>query len=120
MLKRIESNPSGIQPGETCYGIYLPAFTPEAMLKPMPGSKDVIPGKAVSSYDCRPKNGDGPAAMFLPDSPFPDTDIMGATYDLCNWAISRSRTEALASRAALAKKAMLDYSAEMGLLKDCI
>lgn len=119
MMKDIKRNPSGIEPGETCYGIYLPAFTPEALLKPIPGSKDVFAGKAMGSYDCRPKNGDDPAAMFLPDSPFEGTDIMGGTYGLYNWVLARSRAEALATRSVLARKAADAYEAELEELRGC-
>lgn len=118
--KDIARNPSNIQPGETCYGIYLPAFTPKAMLEPVPGSKEVVQGKAMSSYDCHSADGDNPTAMFLPDEPFENTDAMGSMYGLYNWIIVRSRAEALAVRSSLAKEALVAYAAEQEALSACL
>lgn len=116
----IERNPSGIQPGEACYGVYLPAFTPEIMLNPIPGSKNIFKGQAMSSYDCRSKGGDDPAAMFLPDEPFPGTDVMSGMYDLYRWAIRKTESEAKTLRDDLARKMAMAYSFEIGELLGCI
>lgn len=100
-----------------CYGLYLPAYTPENMIAPVPGALAVMPGEAVPDYACQPMAGNGLAAYFMPDEKFEGTDRASGLYALRHWALFRSRPEALAARAALIRDAIAKYEAEIRLLE---
>ena len=105
MDREIARNPDNLQPGEACFGVCLPSFRPCADGAPMPGSREIIPGKAMGDYACKPLDGDGTAAYFMPDAPLENTRLDSPFYLLNNWAVFRSRPEAMAARAMLAKDA---------------
>lgn len=98
------------------YGLYLPAYTPENMISPVPGALAVIPGEAVPDYACQILTGDDPAAYFMPDEKLDGTDLMSGLYALRNWALYPSRVEALAARSELIRGAIGRYEAEIRLL----
>lgn len=99
-----------------CYGLYLPAYTPENMISPIPGALAVIPGEAVPDYACNTGTGNDPAVYFMPDEKFDGTDLTSDLYALRNWALYPSRVEALAARSELAHAAVGRYKAEISLL----
>lgn len=107
----------GIQVNERCYGLYLPSYTPEHMTSPVPGSLAVVPGKAAADYACKPVDGDGPVAYFMPDEPLQATVLTSSLYRIANWRLFRSRTEALAARSVLIRRAVDRYKAEIRALE---
>lgn len=99
-----------------CYGLYLPAYTPENMISPVPGALAVIPGEAVPDYARQIVTGDDPAAYFMPDEKLEGTDLTSGLYALRNWDLYSSRVEALAARSELIHGAVGRYEAEIRLL----
>ena len=76
-MRRPAAAAAGRRPGENCYALYLPAYTPAAMLSPIPMSKKILRGKAMADYDDQPVDpGAGqPVAYFMPCEPFENTAI---------------------------------------------
>lgn len=118
MNRKIARNPDKLNPGEPCFGVCLPSFRSRADEACLPGAREIIPGKVMGDYACKPLDGDGPAAYFMPDAPLENTRIDSPFYLLDNWAVFRSRAEAMAARAMLAKDAIAAHrSAIEGLEK---
>lgn len=117
MGKEIARNPDGLKPGEACFGVCLPSFQPRAGDATVPGSREIIPGKAMGDYACKPLDGDGPAVYFMPDAPLENTRVDSPFYLLYNWAVFRSRPEAMAARAMLAKDAIAAHRSAIEALE---
>lgn len=116
----IARNPDKLKPGDRCAGICLQSFLPRADQAVIPGSRAVVPGRVMGDYADKPVDGDGPATYFMPDEPLEGTRLDSPFYLLENWAVFRSRTEAMAARAALASEAISAYRSDMGELSKYI
>lgn len=109
----IVRNPDKLRPGDRCAGVCLQSFLPRADQAVIPGSRAIVPGKVIGDYACKPVDGDSPATYFMPDAPLDGTRLDSPFYLLENWAVFRSRPEAMAARAALAKEAIDAYRSDM-------
>lgn len=112
-------NPAKIKPGENCYALYLPAYTPAAMLSPIPMSKKILRGKAMPDYDDHPADpGAGqPVAYFMPCEPFENTTLDSDIYRIKNWRLFTSEIEAKLAQVTLAKTAIRAYESEIAALR---
>lgn len=100
---------SSLKPGDSCYGLYLPAFRLEPEDEATAMLTDIYPGKAMSDYASRPKDtpdASRPVCYFMPDQPEDGTALMSDRYHVSNWALLRTRAEAVTFRAALSDEAV--------------
>lgn len=116
MLKA--NNPSNIRAGEECWAVYRPAFHPRTMEMETSGCTEIIHGRLERDYAEKPVGEDVRGPMyFMPDEPLPGTDLISEFYLLANWMAFRSRAEALAGRAMLAKAAIASRRADIKFLE---
>lgn len=104
----IEKNPERLKPGDTCWGVYIPAFLSRTMYGAVTGSTDIIHGTLQASYGQKRVDGIGNdmPAHFLPDQLLPGTSYAEAIYDIRNWFVSASKNKAITARASFAKNAI--------------